>query len=93
MDALRSGGEFPCHKTVDYDHYDKEDEYGEPYYNPTGKESMCAGALIIFEANEDSNQMMRIMERLGMYDRTKLDMSSPVYETFEDFIDAQEIRR
>jgi hypothetical protein len=35
----------------------------------------CAGALIWLELMERPSQMMRISERLGLYDRTKLDFS------------------
>lgn len=91
-DSLRRGAEFHCHKTV---HYEEErwDEYEgeegmEAYYNPLGDEQHCAGALIIMEKNGESSQMMRIAERLGVYDRKKLDMESPVYASLEEFIDA-----
>jgi hypothetical protein len=32
----------------------------------------CAGALIFAEKNENATQMMRIAERLGMYDPRKM---------------------
>jgi hypothetical protein len=38
------------------------------------KEQHCAGALIFLEKENRPNQMMRIAERLGMYDRRKLNM-------------------
>lgn len=38
----------------------------------------CAGALIFLEKRYRPNQLMRISERLGMYDRTKLDMKAKV---------------
>jgi hypothetical protein len=38
----------------------------------------CAGALIFLEKREEPHQMMRICERLGMYDRTKLNMNANV---------------
>ncbi|OCJ12510.1 hypothetical protein A6U86_05665 [Rhizobium sp. AC27/96] len=44
-----------------------------------GAPQHCSGALIFLEANERPNQLMRIMERLGAYDRKKLDMDSPVF--------------
>lgn len=53
-------GTFPCHKSVDY-----EDD------DPTG-DVHCAGALIFAEKNGNATQMMRIMERFGDYDHTKL---------------------
>jgi hypothetical protein len=32
--------------------------------------------------------MMRIAERLNMYDRTKLNMDAPVYNSFDQMMDA-----
>lgn len=75
-----NGDSFPCHKTVDYSE-------GTP---DTSKEQECAGLMIMLEHMEQPNQMMRIAERLGVYDRTKLDMDSPVYEHVEDYLDCLE---
>ena len=47
----------------------------------------CAGALIFLEAQEQPNQMMRIAERLGLYDRRKLDMESPVFDDADAMAD------
>lgn len=66
---------FSCHKT----NTSCDDEDG--MMRETEKSQHCAGALIMLERMNKPNQMMRIAERLGMYDRTKLDMSSPVYRT------------
>lgn len=70
------GGEFHCHKTTE--------ETG------TGKVAVCAGWLIVMEKSYGANQMMRISERLGMYDASRLDMDAPVYDSLEDFIEAKE---
>lgn len=51
-------------------------------------ETHCAGALILMEKEGRSSQMMRIAERLGMYDRTKLNMNAPVYESFRAMVQA-----
>ena len=67
-----ANGEFCCHKTAKHN-----DETGE--YDPTPDSQHCAGALIFLEKIEQPHQMMRICERLGLYDRTKLDMHSPVF--------------
>lgn len=76
-------GEFPCHKTLEC----TDDEEG----TRVGKKSQhCAGALIMLEKVDRPSQMMRIAERIGMYDRTKLDMDAPVFDDPQDFIDAQE---
>lgn len=80
--------EFPCHKTT----WAKGAERaGDGTYIRSGKEMHCAGALILLEKLEQPSQMMRICERLGMYDRRKLDMTAPVYDTFEDMAQAQEV--
>lgn len=75
---------FTCHETNEYD-----DETGEGIESKESKH--CAGALILLEKLESPNQMMRISERLGFYDRRKLDMEAPVFDSFDDMIDAQEI--
>ena len=67
---VREQGHFPCHKTVDY----SDDGAGKV----TPKSQHCAGALIVLERIGKPNQWMRIAERLGLYDRTKLKMDAPV---------------
>lgn len=81
-DALRQDKAFACHKTVEHD------DDGERV--PRSEEQHCAGALILLERAGQPNQLMRIAERLDLYDRTKLDTSAPVFETLDDFVDAQE---
>lgn len=46
----------------------------------------CAGALIMLEHMESPNQMMRIAERLGVYDRRALHMDAPVFTDADEFI-------
>ena len=73
-----ASGEFPCHKKCDLD---EESSYVEkPGKTKSGRDKTphCAGALIFLEKREQSHQMMRIWERLGMYDRTKLNMDANV---------------
>ena len=74
---------FTCHETTVPD----ESDEGEMKDGPNAQH--CGGALIILEKLERPNQMMRIAERLGFYDRRKLDMHAPVFDSIEDFIDAQ----
>lgn len=64
-------GEFHCHKTGK-----QGDDSGD--YIPISTSLHCAGALIFLEKRSQPHQMMRICERLGMYDRTKLKMDAPV---------------
>lgn len=79
-------GEFPCHKTTTLE----DDPEGGSRRTNTNKEMHCAGALILKEKLGESSQMMRIAERLGLYDHTKLDMDAPVYDSWEEMIEAQE---
>ena len=74
-------GEFFCHKTTVLN---DDDEYAE-----TGKEMHCAGALILLEKLGRPSQMMRICERVNLYDPSKLDMGAPVFDSFEEMIKAQ----
>lgn len=76
--------EFPCHETTGA----KEGERA-----PESEWKHCAGALILLEKVGRPSQMMRIAERLGMYDARKLDMAAAVYESFEDMVSAQPRRR
>lgn len=76
---------FPCHKTLEY--FDAEEGTDS---RETENTQHCAGALILCEREEAPSQMMRIMERLGGYDRHKLKMDAPVYDSFEEMIEAHE---
>lgn len=67
-----ASGEFPCHKAC------KVDEDEGVFVAKSDKTPHCAGALIFNELRNTPHQMMRICERLGMYDRTKLDMTALV---------------
>ena len=74
--------QFSCHNTRDYkDSFEGKENGGTQH---------CAGSLIMQEKEERPSQMMRISERLGYYDRTKLNMDAPVYDSREDMKDAFE---
>ena len=47
----------------------------------------CGGAMILLEKIDRPNQMMRIMERIGGYDRRKLKMDADVFDDQYGFID------
>ena len=66
-----ASGEFPCHKTACIDEE-------ESAFVATKDSQHCAGALIFLEKRNAPHQMMRIVERLGMYDASKLDLSLPI---------------
>jgi hypothetical protein len=76
--------EFPCHKTTE----DHEDEEGNPERIVTKDSIHCAGALILLEKEGRSSQMMRIAQRLGLYDPEKLDMGAPIFESFDEMYEA-----
>lgn len=63
-------GTFPCHKSAEL-----QDDVG--YVAEDGSVA-CAGALIFNEKHNRPNQMMRVCERIGMYDRSKLNMKAKV---------------
>ena len=72
-----ASGEFACHKACDLG------DDGQ-YRARNEKTPHCAGALIFPEAQDKPRQMMRICERLGLYDRKKLDMTQPVVRSPRD---------
>lgn len=88
VEEIRAGlvrGEFPCHKTTE----SVESADGECTRRETRLSKHCAGALILMEKEEAPSQMIRIAERLGMYDCRGLDMGAPVYENWDEMIEAQ----
>lgn len=72
---------FSCHVTNEFG----ENDDGETV--PIREPEHCAGAAILLEKIEQPNQWMRIAERLGGYDHSKLDMGSPVFDDPDDFIE------
>lgn len=80
-EIVNSNGEFACHETTAPD----DDEGGDLVVTEGSKH--CAGFLILLEKMERPNQMMRICERIGMYDHRKLKMDSPVFDTAAEFVD------
>jgi hypothetical protein len=77
IDISLERADFPCHKTDDYDEDDNL------IASDTKDQEYCAGALIMLEKMNRPSQMMRICERLGLYDRTKLNMDAPVFKDFK----------
>ena len=70
-----ASGEFACHKTCAVE---EDEEGGGSSYKPQPGSTHCAGALIYLEKRNRSHQMMRVCERLRLYDHTKLDMGAKV---------------
>ena len=77
-------GTFACHKTT------KPSDDDDCEMLVVKKSEHCAGAMILLEKLNQPNQLMRIAERLSMYDRRKLDMDAPVFSTTEEFIQTQD---
>ena len=73
-----SGG-FPCHRTTVGTENDDLQE--------TKDSKHCAGALIYAEKQEASTQMMRIAERLGMYDRHQLRGHELIWDSQEEWME------
>lgn len=83
VDALLGDDTFACHETTEDDPADTGDRI------VTARSQHCAGAAIFLEkqgAEGRPNQWMRIAERLGIYDRTRLDRAAPVFSTRPAFI-------
>ncbi len=76
---------FACHETTK--HRGGDNPFNEGAV--TADTQHCAGAMVLLERLEKPNQMMRIAERLGLYDRRKLNMEAPVFKNFRDMIKAQ----
>lgn len=92
--SLQAGAPFPCHATVDYS---KVDEDGDHEYAPTSREQFCAGALILMEKEFSENggclrnQAVRWETRLGGdFNPDNLDLTAPVFDSFDEMIEAQE---
>lgn len=81
---LEEGQSFWCHETIDYG------DEGHARFDTTSR--VCAGAMIWLRHQGRSNQVMQVMERLGVFDPQHLDMAAPVYATraaFEGLLHAQ----
>lgn len=72
------GKTFACHKLVKRT---DDAEYTEDY---SGDTPHCAGALIFAEKNGNATQMMRIAERLRMYDPRRLMSDQAVVDSVFD---------
>ncbi len=71
------GEAFSCHKTNDYE------EDGNAVV--TDRSCSCAGAMIWLQHQGKPNQLMQVMERLGAWDPSRLNMDAPVYRTRKEF--------
>lgn len=60
IEDIRNDLSFTCHKTLDL---------------PSRSQQHCAGAMIFLEKEERPNQIMRIAERVGLYNHSELNMN------------------
>jgi len=80
-ESIADGAEFPCHKTT------VPDPSTDFEMVKAAHSQFCAGALIMMEKMEAPNQIVRIAERVGAYDATRMDMDAPVARSYFEFID------
>lgn len=74
-----ASGEFPCHKACEIN-----ENTGD--FEAKSKDTPhCAGALIFLEKRNQPHQMMRICERMGMYDHRNLNMNANVGSRPSDY--------
>jgi hypothetical protein len=83
MQSLLCDQSFPCHKTT----RDAEDEDGTSYRYADSNSEHCAGATILLTRMGMPNQMMRIAERLGMFNPDELDLEAPVFDEDWQFVE------
>lgn len=79
--SLERGALFPCHKTVDHN------DDGDAHVGPGAQ--WCAGAVIVMLKSEtlDYNQFARISMRLGLLNPDAMDLSAPVPDDLEGWVD------
>jgi hypothetical protein len=87
-EILQSQGEFNCHKTIEVGEPIDDDEETWCAVKDDSNAQVCAGFLILLENDGSPNQMMRIAERLRLYDPGKLRMDAPVYKSVRAAISA-----
>lgn len=87
--ALHQGGEFPCHETT----VPAETADGGSTLVEGPRSRFCAGAMATMEREGNPNQMLRIAERLGLYDQEKARKARQlVYRSLSDWVMAH-VRR
>lgn len=81
--SLHEGGEFPCHETT----VAAETADGDTTLVEGPRSRFCAGALATMEREGNPNQMLRIAERLGLYDAEKArEARKLVYRSLSDWV-------
>lgn len=73
-----NGLSFSCHETTD------KDDWGNVLSTPDTQQ--CAGSLILHQHEGHYAQHIQLAERLLGFDRNNLDMTAPVYKSFEEML-------
>lgn len=74
--SLVEGREFYCHETTVYDEDSEEMTIG-------AGSLICAGFVKMVEAGGGSTNMMRVAERIGLYDATQVERGADVWDQDE----------
>jgi len=100
MNLILRGSTFSCHKTVDYDAReengdDDSDDEDNRLSAPGKDEAVCGGFLIFNDKQQTDTQMMRIAQRLGMYNPADSKQRDKVFDTRSELmascLDAEEL--
>lgn len=76
---------FVCHQTAAYDEPDGDDDPPRGYVQKSdGSSQHCAGAMIFLEHTGRINTAMQLAERFGLYDRDGLDLTAPVFRSWDE---------
>lgn len=81
-ETFKMGRAFNCHKTVDY-------STGQDQGRITLDSINCAGSLILAKKINRPSQLAQIAERMGLWSPASLNMRAPVFDTVQQFVDAQ----
>jgi len=82
--VILGDGGFPCHKTVNYEAWNEEEE--EEYFYKGG-EQFCAGALALEQkANEGGNLSIRLGRMFKGFKYSDLKDKDVIFESVQQFI-------
>ena len=74
---------FICHKSIHCEQpRDEKGRFARRIHQH------CAGVLIVMEKSESLGSLQQIAERLGLYDPSQMNLNAPVYENFDQMIQA-----
>lgn len=73
---LLNDEDFYCHQTTTYDEETEDMEVGRD-------SKICAGAIKMIEQSHGSTNMMRVLERIGMYDAAQIGRGAEVWDQDE----------